>query len=178
MRERMTEHMTVDAAVEFLEHSSHELRNPSIRGYVHPGVGGVHVEDGYARLIAQAQAVGAKALKQWREELSEVKPEKIYISGKMKGLTQEQIDLNFGKVEHYLRMNEYDVINPSKVHIEGLEYEELLQVDFRLIDLCDGIIMLENWVDSEGAAREKAYAIATGKPVYRMADGGKIFKEV
>lgn len=174
----MVRHMTIDEAIGFLERSSHEMLNPSTRGYVNPSAGGVHIEDGYARLIAQAQAVGAKVLKRWRKELVEVKPEKIYISGKMKGLTQEQIDLNFGKAEYVLRINGCDVINPSKVHIKGLKYEELLQVDFRLIDLCDGIILLDNWTDSEGAAREKAYAIATGKPVYRMAGGGKIFKEV
>ena len=178
MRERMTEHMTVDAAVEFLEHSSHEMLNPSIEGYVNPSAGGVHVDDGYAKLIAQAQAVGAEALKRYEKELVEVKPQKIYISGKMKGLTQEQIDLNFGKAEHILHTNGYDTINPSKIHIEGLEYEELLQVDFRLIDLCDGILVQDNWTDSEGAAREKAYAMATGKPVYRMTVGGKIYKEV
>lgn len=107
-----------------------------------------------------------------------LKGKKIYISGKMKGLTQEQIDLNFGKVEHVLHTNGYDTINPSKIHIEGLEYEELLQVDFRLIDLCDGILVQDNWMDSEGAAREKAYAMATGKPIYRIIDNYRIFKEM
>ena len=89
-----------------------------------------------------------------------------------------EVDLSGHLAEHILHTNGYDTINPSKIHIEGLEYEELLQVDFRLIDLCDGILVQDNWTDSEGAAREKAYAMATGKPVYRMTVGGKIYKEV
>ena len=64
------------------------------------------------------------------------------------------------------------------VDVPYMDYEELMQIDFRLIDLCDGVFMLDNWTDSAGAAREKAYAMATGKPVYRMTVGGKIYKEV
>ena len=43
-----------------------------------------------------------------------------------------------------------------------------------MIDLCDGVLMLDNWVDSAGAKRERAYAIAAGKPVYEVNVMGEI----
>jgi hypothetical protein len=60
-----------------------------------------------------------------------------------------------------------DVLPISPLHLfsfmeDDLKREEILQVCFRLIDICD-----EVWVygDSEGCRREAKYAKSVGKPV-------------
>lgn len=95
---------------------------------------------------------------------------KIYLSGKMTGLTKRQILRNFGKAEKKLIKAGFSVMNPSVTYhmknIKEFSYEEWLKIDFTMLDVCDAIYMLDNYQDSEGAKKELAYAISKGKKVY------------
>lgn len=105
-----------------------------------------------------------------------LKGKKIYISGKMNGLSPGQIGENFYNGEAKLLKAGALPVSPYKVDVPYMSYEELMQIDFRLIDLCDGVLMLDNWTDSAGAKRERAYAIAIRKPVYEEDGNGKLIE--
>lgn len=172
----MIKDMTTREAIEILEITARKILNPDIEGYINPALGGIYIDSKTAEHLATAQLAGAKVLRQLREGAGQKKRKRLYISGKMKGLSQGQIDRNFRESELALHEAGYDTINPSKVHAEGLEYEELLQIDFKLIDMCDGIFMQNNWVTSVGAKREHEYARAMGKDIYGMTGIGQVVK--
>jgi hypothetical protein len=48
--------------------------------------------------------------------------------------------------------------------------EAYLQGDLDILARCDAIVMLEAWLDSEGAKREHAHALKLGIPVYYWPD--------
>ena len=60
---------------------------------------------------------------------------KIYISGKMSGLSLGQIGENFYNGEAKLLKAGALPVSPYKVDVPYMDYEELMQIDFRLIDL-------------------------------------------
>lgn len=104
---------------------------------------------------------------------------KIYISGKMTGLSPRQIKKNFKIVEKFftrdISVNEdgetiESVMNPAVTYnmkkYDAFSYEDWLHIDFAMIDACDAIMVLPNWEDSMGAKREIAYAHKRGKKVY------------
>lgn len=104
---------------------------------------------------------------------------KIYISGKMTGLSPRQIKKNFKIVEKFftrdISVNEdgetiESVMNPAVTYnmkkYDAFSYEDWLHIDFAMIDACDAIMVLPNWEDSMGAKREIAYAYKCGKKVY------------
>lgn len=99
---------------------------------------------------------------------------KIYISGQMNGLSRGQIEEEFKFGEYKLRDRNAFPVSPHRIGVPFMRYEELMRIDFKVIDLCDGVLMLDNWVDSAGAKRERAYAIAAGKPVYEVNVMGEI----
>jgi hypothetical protein len=87
---------------------------------------------------------------------------KFYISGKISGNSDFKADFERG--EQFIKEKGYTAINPVKIDLP-LSYEEFMQVDFKLIDLCDGIYMLKGWQDSKGARAELSYAKALNKQV-------------
>ena len=92
----------------------------------------------------------------------------FYISGKITGF--KHYKEVFQAAEDVLVAHGHKVINPAKLEgLQALSYEDILRIDFKLIDKADAVILLPNWSDSFGAFREYCYAIATGKQIY----GGK-----
>lgn len=93
---------------------------------------------------------------------------KVYLSGKMTGLSKKKILDNFKKIENYFKSE--SVMNPAIFYTmqnyKGFSYEDWLHIDFAMIDACDAIVLLPNWVDSMGAKREIAYAYKHGKKVF------------
>lgn len=94
---------------------------------------------------------------------------RVFISGRMSGLSEEEYNKRFRMAEFYLWCNGYTIVNPcvfarmfDKV---GMEYGEALLFDLDVIAHCDAIYMLSNWTESKGAAVEKAFAEALGKEV-------------
>ena len=89
----------------------------------------------------------------------------VYISGKITG--KENYKDDFLKAECWLRLNDYKVVNPSRLIdiFPSLDYAQLMAIDYKLIDMCDAIFMLDGWQRSKGAVAELSYAKALGKKV-------------
>lgn len=87
---------------------------------------------------------------------------KIYIAGKI--TEQENYKELFKKAELELIEKGYTVINPTILPL-GFEWNEYLKVNFAMIDICEGVYMLKNWLDSKGAKIENLYALGTGKRI-------------
>jgi hypothetical protein len=99
---------------------------------------------------------------------------KVYLSGKMTGLTPEQFSQNFKVAEEKAILDLshfYDkvlIVNPDFKSINtkyGWPYEDCLETDFNAIKICDAIYLLPNWTDSPGAQREYHFAKAYDKTI-------------
>jgi nucleoside 2-deoxyribosyltransferase len=88
----------------------------------------------------------------------------FYISGKITG-TDDYLE-RFAAAEEQLKTAGHVVINPAKMHsewAEGVDYDELMLLCFKEIDLADGVYQLADWKDSKGACMEYGYAVAKDK---------------
>ena len=87
---------------------------------------------------------------------------RYYISGAITNNPNYKSD--FERAEMWLKLQGYEVINPCKVPYQ-LSHAEFMKIDLALLELCDGIYMLSNWKQSNGAKTELAVAKALGKKV-------------
>ena len=89
----------------------------------------------------------------------------VYISGKITG--DKHFKRKFLKAKVRLVKKGFDVINPCDIscYADFLSYEQFLHIDYALIDCCDGIYMLRDWKDSNGARLEFNYAKCKGKEI-------------
>jgi nucleoside 2-deoxyribosyltransferase len=83
---------------------------------------------------------------------------KIFISGKITG--NENYKEDFKRAELILEKYGYAPINPCHLRecLPNLTYEQYRAIDYRLIDLADGVFMIKNWQNSKGACAELTYA--------------------
>ena len=90
---------------------------------------------------------------------------KIYIIGPMEG--EKDYLENFRAAEEVLLKLGHDVVNPAKLDKAvkgiGLSREDYLELDLKLLEWCDAIVMLDGWQQSCGCNREYGYAAAAGK---------------
>ena len=97
---------------------------------------------------------------------------KVYISGKISGLSKEEYMKNFAEAEELLSQH-HSVINPAKTNgtlPSDTTYEEYMDISMKLLSFCDAIFMLRNWKDSIGANAEHAYAKAHGYMIVYQED--------
>lgn len=89
----------------------------------------------------------------------------IYISGQITENPNYRDD--FFEAEAWLTEQGYDVINPSNLDliIPSLTYEQYMSIDYKLIELADGIFMMHNWQKSKGACAELCFAKSIGKKI-------------
>jgi len=92
---------------------------------------------------------------------------KIYIAGKITGLPNYKE--KFAKVEKALIKKGHLVMNPS-ILPEGFPWEIYMPICYAMIDACDTVCMLDNWMDSKGARQEYIYAKCNGKTVMFEAE--------
>lgn len=88
--------------------------------------------------------------------------EKMYISGKMKGL--DNFRSLFAEVEEEFK-NQYEIVNPCHIHHKSPKWEDRILYDLNVIMDCDTIYMLNNWKDSNGAQVEHYFAQGMGKKI-------------
>ena len=94
---------------------------------------------------------------------------KLYISGKITG--ESDYKKHFEQGETDIRNMGNIPYNPAKIQLpEEASYEEYMHMCFTMLDICDGIYMLDNWQKSKGANRELGYAIGRGKAVIYQDD--------
>lgn len=87
------------------------------------------------------------------------KKPKVYISGKISGLSEKVYKNNFNSAELYLTGLGYDAVNPvSYGLIPNGTWEDYMRRDIKLLCECDYIYLLEGWEDSDGASLEKLIA--------------------
>ena len=89
----------------------------------------------------------------------------VYLSDKIVG--NDNYKAEFKCAELFLQQMGYIVINSLEVHeaVEGLTYEQYMQVRYRLVDISDIIFMVSGWQKSKGATAELSYAKSLGKEV-------------
>lgn len=87
----------------------------------------------------------------------------IYISGAITGTTDYME--RFENAENKLKELGYDVINPAKINSflpTDTTWKQYMEVDYKLLDVCDSIYMLSGWENSKGANAELEYANLKG----------------
>lgn len=93
---------------------------------------------------------------------------RIYISGKITGLSPKEASDHFTWAEKYLQEKGHSTINPFRTNktlpadMTHSEYMKICRVE---LDLCEAIFMLDNWRDSMGAKMELEWALLDGKEV-------------
>ena len=91
---------------------------------------------------------------------------RIYISGPITNVIDYKE--KFARAEQNLKAKypDAEIINPTVLDKLPLTYDEYMELDLRLLGMCEGIYMMEGWEDSQGANREYGYALAKGKAIY------------
>ena len=92
---------------------------------------------------------------------------RIYVSGRISGT--RDYACRFAAAETRLLLRGHDAINPVKRTKKG-KYADMIRADLRLIDECDAVYMLKDWMQSQGARLEHDYAAATGKEIIYEED--------
>ena len=87
---------------------------------------------------------------------------KIYIAGKI--TDNPNFKEEFKKAEEFLLKDWHSVMNPSTMN-EGFTQEDYLHVCMAMVDVCDAVAFLPNWINSKGAHFEMGYAKAKGKAI-------------
>ena len=91
---------------------------------------------------------------------------RIYISGPITNVLDYKE--KFARAEQNLKTKypDAEIINPTVLDKLPLTYDEYMELDLRLLGMCEGIYMMEGWEDSKGANREYGYALAKGNAIY------------
>ena len=91
---------------------------------------------------------------------------KIYLSGKITGLTYEQAFNEFLAAEITASKIAEQTINPMKLtHNHDKSWENYMLEDIKNLFYCDSIFMLDNWNDSKGARIERFIASEMQIPI-------------
>lgn len=90
----------------------------------------------------------------------------IYISGAIRN--NENYKAEFQKAEQWLMLKGHTPINPARfiTNLPKLTEEQIMKIDYCLLEMCDGIFMLGGWQESKGACAELGYAKSLNKKVF------------
>ena len=105
---------------------------------------------------------------------------KVYISGKIgEKVVSEATRQKFAKAEEMLKAKGYEVFNPTtsgygkladekvrEAMLQGKKtdwYQEILKLDLDALSFCDGIYLLKDYKESDGARIEYDFALANKK---------------
>lgn len=91
---------------------------------------------------------------------------RVYISGKITGLSRDDYRMLFAYAEDLLIQSGYRTVNPTRFLISRkrwlywlLGYRLVLLIDLWVLDkFCDKIYMIPGWTESTGACIEAAFA--------------------
>ena len=108
----------------------------------------------------------------------------VYISGAISG-TDDYME-RFENAEKDLLSRGYTVINPAKINSflpTTTTWEQYMEIDYKILDTCDTIYMLNDWNKSRGAKAEHEYAKEHGLHIMyqpnelRLEDASSPFKD-
>lgn len=84
---------------------------------------------------------------------------KVYIAGKIGGLTERQYKPKFANAEHGFLLLKCHVVNPVKLpHNHERTWKAYMKEDINELKTCSHIFMLNDWEDSRGARIEHWFA--------------------
>lgn len=98
------------------------------------------------------------------------------VSGKITGLEPEVARALFASAAEELRLMGHTPMNPMELvpYKPEWAWEDYMLVDIEILFKCEGIYMLENWADSQGARIEHGIAKEMGiKVMYRQNELSK-----
>lgn len=83
---------------------------------------------------------------------------KIYIAGPI--TNNPDYKKQFCDAEDFVRKRGHSVMNPAWI-VPGKEfsYDDYISVSKSMLQVCDGILLLRNWENSDGARKEMFYAM-------------------
>jgi hypothetical protein len=93
---------------------------------------------------------------------------KLYLSGKMTGLEDHGFPIFNAEAER-LRALGHEVINPAETQ-PSTDWVTCIKYDLDSVEECEGIALMDNWVDSYGAGVELLAAGRLQNKIYRSAD--------
>lgn len=103
---------------------------------------------------------------------------RVYLSGPITGLSEEEYTRRFATAERHYEAAGYEVVNPVTIG-KGLQalkdeptYEEYMRVDLEALGTCTHIAMLPGWSQSPGAKREKQEAERLGLEIMQYKETG------
>jgi chromosomal replication initiation ATPase DnaA len=92
---------------------------------------------------------------------------KIYISGKITGLSFPEVKAKFQAVQDFLEDLDFEVVNSMNNGLTKDDtWEQHMVKDIAMLLSCEAIYMLDNWTDSVGASIEYDIAMRTGKDIW------------
>ncbi len=96
--------------------------------------------------------------------------QKIYIAGKVSGLTPEEYHKNFdnAKTLVYAYYPYAEIITPTDLCDDSWDWDKCMDICIDALWDCDAIVLLENWKDSRGAIIERKLAQKLGIPIMEL----------
>jgi nucleoside 2-deoxyribosyltransferase len=92
---------------------------------------------------------------------------KIYIAGKVTGLSLIEVTHKFGQAHVALLDKGFTPVNPLEVVNDfKCPWHIAMRKCIAALMACDAVLLLPCWVDSKGARMELEVAMAVGLPVY------------
>jgi len=89
-----------------------------------------------------------------------------YISGKVTGLTPEEVKLKFAITEAQMIQKGTACFNPS-THIKpDCDWKQAMKLCIAILPMCDFIYMQKDWRSSDGAKKERDIALTLGITVF------------
>jgi len=105
------------------------------------------------------------------------KPELIYIAGPYSADTDKGIAANISAAcaiaQRLALLGKHAIcphLNTGGFHTLPIPYEYWMELDANILDRCDALLLMSNWLTSYGTKRELARASWQGKTVYSEAD--------
>jgi len=95
---------------------------------------------------------------------------KVYISGPMTGVPENEYKLAFAEVENELRYRGHSVFNPARLEMNGFGNEEHIAINFAAITICDAVFLMKGWKENAGAVRKYYFARAHNKKTYERIE--------
>ena len=103
---------------------------------------------------------------------------RVYLSGPITGLSEEEYTRRFARAEQHYRTAGYEVVNPVTIGQElrrgnpEVTYDDYMAADLEAMRDCTHIAMLPGWSQSPGAKREKQEAERLGLEIMQYKEIG------